>query len=87
MEDFQKYVMMHPPADVFFKENPQKKPNKQLTFKPQKMSIGKLSPIRLPELPKDEAKPIKKIMKKSNEKKRETEYTLVSEKNLKVSLR
>jgi hypothetical protein len=45
------------------------------------MSIGKLSPIRLPELSKDEVKPIKKIMKKSNEKNRETEFTLASDNN------
>jgi hypothetical protein len=72
---------MHPPADLFFKENPQNKSIKKATLKPQKMSIGKLSPIRLPELPKDDVKPIKKTMKKSNEKKRETEFTLASDNN------
>ena len=46
--------MMHPPADSFFKENTNKKPAKSGTFKPKNMSIAKLTPIRLPEIPKDE---------------------------------
>lgn len=45
------------------------------------MSIGKLSPIRLLELPKDEINSIKKIKKKSNDKKIETELNLVSVRN------
>lgn len=87
--------MMHPPADNFYKESQQNKPNKQPTFKPQQKSIAKLSPINLKERGESGVKPMKKFMKKSvdkkkeksNDKKKDTEYTLNSEKKLKVSLR